>query len=336
MIHDGIPEHCMAKTWIDAHGHFAAPGPALTRGGPGTEAGGAWVFAADTSLAYMERTGVAAQLISNCSPVTKSDAIVTSNTHGASLVKDHPKHFGLMAMLPLGDPARAVVEIRRAREELGADGFAALSNFDGVYLGDPRFEPVWAELDRLGATLFIHPTTRGYGDLALGRTGALIEAPFDTARTVVDMLYAGVFRRYPRFNVLLAHGGGALPSLAGRIANFGDGARGWVANPYGITAEEMRAAFARFYYDTALAGTAHSIDPILDVTTPNHVVYGADFGAPCTDPDLCDLNLAATRGYERLTPAQREARGTNVLALFPKFAERIGVSTRDQVAAAAE
>jgi predicted TIM-barrel fold metal-dependent hydrolase len=145
-----------------------------------------------------------------------------------------------------------------------------------------------------------------------------------------------VFRRYPRFNVLLAHGGGALPSLAGRIANFGDGARGWVANSHDITAAEMCATFARFYYDTALAGTAHSIDPILDVTTPDHVVYGADFGAPCTDPELCDLNLAATRGYERLTPTQREALGTNVLALFPKFAERIGASSRDQVAAAAE
>jgi predicted TIM-barrel fold metal-dependent hydrolase len=240
-----------------------------------------------------------------------------------------------MAMLPLVDPARAVTEIRRASEELGADGFAALSNFDGVYLGDARFEPVWAELDKLGATLFI-PTTRGYGDLALGRTGALIEAPFDTARTVVDMLFAGVFRRHARFNVLLAHGGGALPSLAGRVANFGDGARGWVANPHGITAEEMRAAFARFYYDTALAGMAHSIDPILDVTTPDHVVYGADFGAPCTDPALCDLNLGATRGYERLTPAQREALGTNVLALFPKFAERIGATARGEVAAAAE
>jgi predicted TIM-barrel fold metal-dependent hydrolase len=325
----------MAKTWIDAHGHYAAPGPALSRGGPGTETGGAWVFAADTSRAYMDRTGVAAQLVSNCSPVTRSDVIVASNTYGASLVKAYPKRFGLMAMLPLVDPARAVTEIRRASEELGADGFAALSNFDGVYLGDARFEPVWAELDKLGATLFI-PTTRGYGDLALGRTGALIEAPFDTARTVVDMLFAGVFRRHARFNVLLAHGGGALPSLAGRVANFGDGARGWVANPHGITAEEMRAAFARFYYDTALAGMAHSIDPILDVTTPDHVVYGADFGAPCTDPALCDLNLGATRGYERLTPAQREALGTNVLALFPKFAERIGATARGEVAAAAE
>ena len=324
----------MAKNWIDAHGHYAAPGPALSRGGPGTEAGGAWVFAVETSLAYMAHTGVAAQLISNCSPVTKSDVIVASNTYGAALVKAHPKQFGLMAMLPLADPALAVSEIRRASEELGADGFAALSNFDGVYLGDPRFEPVWAALDKLGATLFIHPTTRGYGDLALGRTGALIEAPFDTARTVVDMLYAGVFRRYPHFNVLLAHGGGALPSLAGRVVNFGAGERGWVANPHGITADEMRAAFARFYYDTALAGTAHSIDPILDVTTPNHIVYGADFGAPCTDPELCDFNLDATRGYERLTVAQREALGTNVLALFPKFAERIGAAS--PVAAAAE
>jgi predicted TIM-barrel fold metal-dependent hydrolase len=324
----------MAQMWIDAHGHFAAPGPALPRNsGPGTEAGGAWVFAVETSLAYMDRTGVAAQLISNCSPITKTEPIVASNTYGAHIVKAYPKRFGLMAMLPLADPARAVSEVRRAVEELGAEGFAALSNFDGVYLGDPRFEPVWAELDRHGATLFIHPTTRGYGDLALGRTGALIEAPFDTARTVVDMLFAGIFRRYPRFNVLLAHGGGALPSLAGRIANFGDGARGWVANPHNVTADEMRATFARFYYDTALAGTAHSLDPVLDVTTPDHVVYGADFGAPCTDPALCDVNLAATRAYERLTPAQRDALGSNVLALFPKFAQRIGA---DRIAVAAE
>ena len=319
--------------WIDAHGHFAAPGAALSRGGAGTEAGGAWVFAPETSLAYMDRTGMCAQIISNCSPVTNSDVIVASNTYGATLVNTYPKRFALLVMLPMNDPARSVAEIRRGAEELGADGYAVLSNFDGVYLGDPRFEPVWAELDRRGATLFLHPTTRGYGDLALGRTGALIEAPFDTARTVVDMLYAGVFRRYQRFNLLLAHGGGALPGIAGRVASFGPHPRGWVANPLQITMAEMTAAFARFYYDTALAGTAHSLDGVLDVTTPDHVVYGADFGAPCTDPELCDFQLASVKTYERLTPAQRDALGSNVLALFPQFAERIGAAT---VAAAAE
>ncbi|HEY3919548.1 MAG TPA: amidohydrolase family protein [Stellaceae bacterium] len=327
----------MAQHWIDAHGHFAAPGPALPRGGTGTEAGGAWVFAPESSLAYMERTGMAAQLISNCNPVTNSDAIVASNSYGASLARHYPQRFGFLAMLPLAEPARAVAEIDRGAEELGADGFAVLSNFDGVYLGDPRFEPVWAALDALGATLFLHPTTRGYGGLALGRTGALIEAPMDTARTVVDMLYAGVFRRYPRFNLLLAHGGGALPGLAGRISSFGPDSRSWVANPQRITAAEMTAAFARFYYDTALAGTAHSLDGILDVTTPDHMVYGADFGAPCTDPELCDFNLASVKGYARLSAAEREALGTNVLALFPSFAARIGAPVRrGAVPAAAE
>ncbi len=107
-----------------------------------------------------------------------------------------------------------------------------------------------------------------------------------------------------------------------------------VATPHGVTADEMRAAFARFYYDTALAVTAHSLDPILDVTTPDHVIYGADFGAPSTDPPLCDFNLVATRGYERLTLAQREAIGSNVLTLFPSFSQRIGA--RDRIAVAAE
>jgi predicted TIM-barrel fold metal-dependent hydrolase len=147
------------------------------------------------------------------------------------------------------------------------------------------------------------------------------------------MLYAGVFRRYRRFNLLLAHGGGALPGIAGRVSSFGPHPRGWVANPHQITGAEMTEAFARFYYDTALAGTAHSLDGMLDVTTPDHVVYGADFGAPCTDPELCDFQLASVKSYQRLSPAQREALGTNVLALFPRFAERIGMAA---VAAAAE
>jgi predicted TIM-barrel fold metal-dependent hydrolase len=320
----------MAKIWIDAHGHFVAPGTGTARG-PGTEAGPAWVFSPESNIDYMDRTGVAAQIISNCNPISNNDAIIASNTYGASLVEAYPKRFGFLAQLPMNEPARAVAEIRRGVDVLGAEGFATLSNFDGVYFGDPRFEPVWAELDRLQATLFIHPTTRGYENTRLGRTGALIEAPFDTARTVVDMLYAGVFRRHPRFNVILAHGGGALPALAGRLMTLGSHPLDWVANPNRITADEMRETFARFYYDTGLAGTAHSLDPVLAVTTPDHVLYGADFGAPCTHIEVCDYHLAAVRSYERLSLAQRDALGTNVLSLYPKFAARVGTMT-DQAA----
>ena len=76
----------------------------------------------------------------------------------------------------------------------------------------------------------------------------------------------------------------------------------------GLGIEAQREALARLYYDTGLAGTAVSLDPVLDVTTPDHIIYGADFGAPCTHLSVCDYHLAATRGYQRLTPAQRRRR----------------------------
>jgi predicted TIM-barrel fold metal-dependent hydrolase len=326
----------MPTKWIDAHGHFSTPGTRLGRA-PGTGPTAVpWEFAPETSIAYMDRSGMAAQIVSNCNQMSNSDAVGASNTYGAELVQKYPMRFGFLAQLPMSEPARAVAEIRRGLDELGAEGCAILSNYGGVYLGDPRFEPVWAELDRRAATLFLHPTTR-FEATRLGRTGALIEAPFDTARTVVDMLYAGVFRRHQRFNLILAHGGGALPTLAGRLMSLGPHPLGWVANPQEVTAPEMRETFARFYYDTGLAGTPHSLDPVLDVTTPDHVLYGADFGAPCTHIDVCDLHLAAVRDNARLTAAQREALGTNVLRLFPNFAKRIGMSAdRGAVPVAAE
>jgi predicted TIM-barrel fold metal-dependent hydrolase len=319
----------MAGDWIDIHGHFAAPGA-----GARPRPIGGWKFAPETSLDYMDKTGVAGQLLSNYGPVT-ADGMAASNSFGAALVADYPTRFGLLAQLPMAEPLRAVAEIRRSIDELDAEGFAIQSNYAGIYLGDPRFEPVWAELDRREAVLFLHPTPLGYEETRLGRPGALIEAPFDTARTVVDMLYAGVFRRYERLKVILAHAGGALPALAGRLMSLGPHPLGWVPNPNEITAPEMRQTFARFYYDTALASTAHSLDPVLDLTTPDHLLYGADFGAPCTYISVCDEHLAGLRGYARLSLAEREAAGTNAAKLFPKFARRIGVG-RDAPRAAAE
>jgi len=103
-----------------------------------------------------------------CSQAADVEKIAASNTYGASLVEAYPKRFGFLAQLPMTDPARAVAEIRRGIEELGAEGFTVLSNRGGIYLGDPRYEPVWAELDRDEATLFIHPTTRGFDATRLG------------------------------------------------------------------------------------------------------------------------------------------------------------------------
>src|ERR1700733_1286975 len=109
----------MTKNWIDAHGHFVAPGTGIGRA-PGTDEGARpWAFSPQTSIDYMDRTGVVAQIVSNCNPIPNNDAIVASNTYGASLVATYPTRFGFLAQLPMADPALAVAEIRRGGDELG-------------------------------------------------------------------------------------------------------------------------------------------------------------------------------------------------------------------------
>jgi 6-methylsalicylate decarboxylase len=97
------------------------------------------------------------------------------NEFGAGLVRDHPGRFGQFASLPLPDVAGALREIAYALGDLGSDGAAIETNAHGHYLGDRRFDPVWAELDRRHAVVFVHPTSPpGYAAISLGqRAGEL-------------------------------------------------------------------------------------------------------------------------------------------------------------------
>lgn len=97
------------------------------------------------------------------------------NEFGAGLVRDHPGRFGQFASLPLPDVAGALREIAYALGDLGSDGAAIETNAHGHYLGDRRFDPVWAELDRRHAVVFVHPTSPpGYAAVSLGqRAGEL-------------------------------------------------------------------------------------------------------------------------------------------------------------------
>src|SRR6185503_9615137 len=79
-------EIIMASAWIDVHGHFVPPKHGLTRS-PGTQEGSDWTFSPETNIAYMDRSGVAAQIVSNCNQTSDVGKIIDSNTYGASLVE---------------------------------------------------------------------------------------------------------------------------------------------------------------------------------------------------------------------------------------------------------
>jgi 6-methylsalicylate decarboxylase len=311
--------------WIDIHGHYYAPltpeqaeqrfkashdACLLTPGPPALE------YDQEGILAYLDRAGVSMQMLS---VVPKTlEALKASNNYGAELVKKHPSRFGLLAALPTDDPQAALAEIKRAKTELHADGFAVTCCYNGVYLGDPSLEPVMEELDRQGAVVFMHPDA--YKPAVQGRPVPLIEVAFETTRTLVDMLYAGTFRKYPNIKFIAAHGGGALPLLADRLELLGT--EPWVPNPSNVAKKEIKEQLGRLYVDTAAVGVA-ALLPALRLVGKERVVYGADCGVPCSTEQTIEENRLNILGFEGLTTEERDAIGHNVKVLFPEAVKRM-------------
>jgi predicted TIM-barrel fold metal-dependent hydrolase len=318
------------RPWaVDVHAHFFIPddpllAQAATRGsyaGPSPET--AW--SPEIAMAFMDDHHIQAQLLS-FPMALPAGAARRFNDYAASAVASHPGRFGMLASIPLGDPdpEAALAEIDRAAGDLNADGFVLVTNYSGKYLGDPSFEPVFAALNQRQATTFIHPENPPNFDLvSCGRPGPLIEFPMETARTVVDLIWAGVLSRHPEVNLVLAHAGGVLPVLAPRILDLGP--MDWVPDPAEGTYDDVRDQLSRLYGDTAIAGRDSALKPLLDMTGASHVVLGTDY--PAAGPTVIDANLAALSSTQLLTEKELFAVATtNAVRIFPSLRDRIPAS----------
>jgi predicted TIM-barrel fold metal-dependent hydrolase len=280
----------------------------------------------DAALAYMDRHDIAAQLMSMPVSFAGSDddpdfgtrLARTINEGHAELIAKHPDRFGAFATLPADGPDEALAEIAHALDELRLDGVVLTSNMAGRYLGDPSLEAVLAELARRQVPVFVHPEDCPHIDvLGFGRPSSIVEFPFDTARTITNALYTGVFQRHPRLRLILAHCGGALPTLGWRIGEhtvMGRGPQDADIDPAHV-AEVLRG----LYYETALAGSRNSLLPTLEVTDADHILFGTDW--PAAPEPTVVRNIANLTGFDGFT--QDELRGIerdNALRLFPRFA----------------
>jgi predicted TIM-barrel fold metal-dependent hydrolase len=137
----------------------------------------------------------------------------------AELCASKPDRFAAFASLTLQDPALAVQELETAVKKQGLRGAAIGDVVAGVEFSDPKFHPVWAKAEELGAVLFIHPqgipelSTRLKGNGWLGNT---IGNPLGTTIALQHLIFEGTLDRFPGLKVIAAHGGGYLPSYAPR------------------------------------------------------------------------------------------------------------------------
>jgi predicted TIM-barrel fold metal-dependent hydrolase len=327
---------------IDVHHHIVPPEYVAALTSLGIKGGGGVDFPPwnpQSSLNMMDRQGIATAILSLPTlddylgdHALARDLARRYNDYCANLVYRYPQRFGAFATLPLPDVNAALLELEYALDTLHLDGVILMSSYEGRYLGDPAFEPVFTELNRRKAVVFVHPTVPPNDRVSpLPLPVGTLEFVFDTTRAVVNLAARGTLGRCPDLRIILAHAGGTVPYLAERIA----GAISMVdreGRPLTIQGIEevqqilgemqsITASLQRLYYDTALSASPYIFRALQELVTPAHVLFGSDY--PWANEMIAAFTL---RGIENDDGFDDQMRRTiereNALALFPRLNEQ--------------
>jgi aminocarboxymuconate-semialdehyde decarboxylase len=191
----------------------------------------------------------------------------------SALATARPENISVLAAVPLQEPAVAADHLRDVMTLPGVRGAEVPASVSGRYLGDDSFEPFWAMAEQTGAFIFVHPTTTGFGLDALSPfyLWNSVGNPMETAVTAAHLAAAGVLERHPGLKIMLAHGGGGLLALRGRLR------RAFAARPEARTRSALGpdAALRAFYYDS-LTHDARLLADLIDYVGAEHVLLGSD------------------------------------------------------------
>jgi aminocarboxymuconate-semialdehyde decarboxylase len=185
---------------------------------------------------------------------------------------DHAGHVYALGSVPLQDPAASVAELEYLMQLPGLRGVEVPASVAGCYLGDERFARFWAAAADTGAVVFVHPTTRGLGVPALDGhyLWNAVGNPLETTITAAQLVLAGVLDRHADLTVLLAHGGGALPALRGRLRRAAE-----VRPEAGADCVDVDAAIGRLFFDSLTHDRAVLAD-LVSFAGADHVLLGSD------------------------------------------------------------
>ena len=281
------------------------------------------------SLAVMDDGGVSTSMLSVTLPgIWKGGDPAGSvklarlcNEGMAQTAQDHPGRFGFFATLPLPQTDASLAEIAHGLDVLKADGIGLLSSYDNASLGDSRFAPVFEELNRRRAVVYVHPMSPGCcTSLVPGAGPGSLEAPSDTSRAVESLLISGTLSRLTNLRVVLAAGGGTLPFVADRFvrAAVGAGKKAPEAEQSLFTTEALQAVLARLHIDTAGVTFPPEWAALMQFTTPGQLLFGSDWPF-ATDRECADLLHAMQQRFGMQPGDVEKIEYLNALRLFPRL-----------------
>lgn len=226
----------------------------------------------------------------------------------AQTAADHDGRIYALGTVPLQDPGAAAAELEYLMGLPGLRGVEVPASVAGRYLGEKFFEPFWAAAADTGALVFVHPTTRGLGLPALDShyLWNAVGNPLETTIAAAQLVLGGMLERHPGLRVLLAHGGGALPALRGRLR------RAAAVRPEAQDGGgDVDVTIRRLYFDSLTHDPAVLAD-LVAFAGPGHVLLGSDrpfdMGSDQPADEIRSLGLD--------TDAERQLLGGNAAVLL--------------------
>lgn len=315
-----------AATRIDVHHHFD-PNQIIAGSFPMPPMPVRWNL--DKDLEDMERGGVGKAMLSWFAPVdgpadARQRAARAINDAGARLVTDRPNQFALLVNLPIPDIDASLAELSYGLDTLHAHGVCMPTNDGTRWLGDSYYNPLFEELHKRKAVVFLHPMSAACcRNLVPGVPDVLIEFGADTTRCIASLIFNGMTTRYPDVQFVFAHGGGATMAV---IERFVGGTHGEIVPgidtkgvdffpakqpPAGVLTE-----LRKMHFDTAQATNAAVLGALKKVIPVSQILYGTDFYFQNAEVTTRQLKSSGVFNASELKAID----SGNALRLFPRLA----------------
>jgi 2,3-dihydroxybenzoate decarboxylase len=284
-------------------------------------------------LEQMDAAGIDFQILSLFDPGVQEETDVAraidlargANDNLAETVRGNPHRFGGFATLATQDPDAAAAELERAVTELGLVGALINGHTHGRYLDDPAYEGLFGCAERMGAPIYLHPTTPHPAvmeawfapyvadGLHLASWGFAAEAGTHALR----LIYSGLFDKFPELQMIIGHLGEMLPFAAYRVDRYyglgGDGSRKLQHLPSDYLRNNFYVTTSGNFCPPAFACT-------LEVMGTDRVMFSVDYPM---DDNQAGADFIASYPMDDAT--RRKVRSENAIRLFGgRIPERLG------------
>src|SRR5580692_6330394 len=228
--------------------------------------------------------------------------VKVQNEKLAELCAAKPERFAAFASLTMQDPQLAAQELETAVKKQGLRGAAIGDRVADAEFSDPKFNPVWAKAEELGAVLFIHPQGVPELDSRLkgnGWLGNTIGNPLGTTIALQHLIFEGTLDKFPGLKVLAAHGGGYLGSYAPRSDHA------CLVSPAGcnpdIKLKKKPTEYLNQLYFDALVFTPEALRHLVAQVGSSQVMIGTDHPIPWEEHPVDVIFATATLGDDDRT-----------------------------------